>query len=705
MAGRGSSWQSRRTIRLVLAAAACGPLAWESPHAAGTFYVDRNNPSCSDAGPGTQQTPYCAIGAAVSAQGGPSTTLIVAPAVYREQVAVNKSGAAGAPLVLRAEGSGVVVDGADDFSDPDLWDGHAGDAWQASSVSWTPKQVIVDGLRLVASTEPPATLSPGTFRAVAGEGLYVNIGGDNPGDHQAYVGRRNHGFRIASRSWIEVSGFTVARTEDNGIYLLGSSTDVLIAGNTVIHANFSGISVNSCSRVTVSGNMVADSNRNGIYLLNGTTQSVVESNEVARSIRPDGAGINGIRVEEAPGTIVRGNLSHHNQDTGIQINESDDVTSLQNISWANGDHGFDHLQSLRALHVGDVAWSNLRDGFSFEAGSTEGRLYDSIGANNGVATNHYNLFVDGASAAGFASESNLFWNLTAQPPIRIVGAIYATVQAYAAATGQDMQGLQADPLFVDPGAGDFRLRPGSPAIDSADSSVPAWPATDARGGPRVDDPDTPNTGAGGVAFADRGALEYLSDCNGGAGPELEVCDAADNDCDGSIDEDFAVGEACTVGLGACQVTGHTFCAPDGLGPLCDAVPGPPAPEVCDGVDNDCDGVSDNPDPPGPAAVDVTGPAGLVWDALPGATFYQAVRGDLAVLLASVADFTLATTACLGPELVVTSLSDPLVPPVGGAFWYLVRGANCGGSGTYDSGSASQQGSRDAGIAASPQSCP
>ena len=63
-------------------------------------------------------------------------------------------------------------------------------------------------------------------------------------------------------------------------------------------------------------------------------------------------------------------------------------------------------------------------------------------------------------------------------------------------------------LVVDAAAGDFRLAPGSPAIDAARSDIAGWPELDADRMARVDDPSTPNTGAGPVAYADRGALEY-----------------------------------------------------------------------------------------------------------------------------------------------------------------------------------------------------
>ncbi len=72
-------------------------------------------------------------------------------------------------------------------------------------------------------------------------------------------------------------------------------------------------------------------------------------------------------------------------------------------------------------------------------------------------------------------------------------------------------------------------------------------------------------------------------------PEPEVCDGADNDCDGETDEGFAVGEACAIGEGTCAVPGVLACADDG-DVQCDATEREPAVELCgDNQDNDCDG--------------------------------------------------------------------------------------------------------------------
>ena len=59
----------------------------------------------------------------------------------------------------------------------------------------------------------------------------------------------------------------------------------------------------------------------------------------------------------------------------------------------------------------------------------------------------------------------------------------------------------------------------------------------------------------------------------------EICDGIDNDCNGSIDDGFDVGEACTVGTGVCQVTGQIECGGAGNA-ICNAVAGQPSQEIC-----------------------------------------------------------------------------------------------------------------------------
>ena len=70
----------------------------------------------------------------------------------------------------------------------------------------------------------------------------------------------------------------------------------------------------------------------------------------------------------------------------------------------------------------------------------------------------------------------------------------------------------------------------------------------------------------------------------------EKCDGIDNNCNLQTDEDFPdLGSQCAVGFGACMNTGTKVCTGDGLGTVCNATPLTPMPEVCDGLDNNCDG--------------------------------------------------------------------------------------------------------------------
>lgn len=395
---------SREASRLALTAASVLLTAWSLPVHAAIFYA--GSTGCSDSGPGSASQPFCTLARAVEELEA-GDTLNLLDGTFPGPVRVSSSGEPGRPVVIQAapQATPVIEGQGVELHDTGL--------------------VSLIGVQHVA-------LRGLTIRNSAYWCLLISDGQSVVVDKVVIDGCDHGGLVARNTSELQITGTEINRTN-------------LCDGLCVHEA----LTLSNVRDFVVSGCWVHDGTKEGIDAKDGSRSGKIFGNVVQRM-----AAV-AIYLNHATGVEVHDNDINHNEQVGIQLTTGDGATG-------------DPQASQNSIYR-NVIWRNNWDGIHFWTQAPgemrENRIYNNTFHGNGrqailigddaetVRDNviRNNIFMDHplggitGSAAGASIVSNNLFHQSGET------------------VGEDA--VNGDPLFADAAAGDFHLRPGSPAID------------------------------------------------------------------------------------------------------------------------------------------------------------------------------------------------------------------------------------------------
>jgi parallel beta-helix repeat protein len=461
---------------------------------AATYYVDKNASNCSSSGPGSATQPFCSINTAAGLV-APGDTVIVRAASYTQQVNITLSGTASAPINFAGDPGATVTGKQYGFNIAAQW---------VIVQGFIVASTTSDGIRCILCTG--VTIQNNQINDAAGKGLYIRDSAN-----------------------VTLANNVVQRSNTHGIYM-ENDTGFLISGGSVSQSghrvsgqNKKGIYVTACTDSMISGTEVFDNSDIGIYLITNTSRVRVKgtiTHDNARGFERVAAGIE----TQSDGNIIESNISHDNEDSAINMRYGGSNSLVfDNVAYGNGDHGIDVLESPGVTIINNSVFDNVTAGVNVEGNSPGATIVNNISVDNGLNPGTHvvngqvvprtkgDVRVTNTSAQGTTADYNIVYSSTGDYVYQWNGIYYRTLTSLTHDNPSvEVHGILTDPAWVAPASGDFHLAPGSPAIDSANSGMTGYPSVDREGHPRCDDPNTVDTGAGSIGYADRGALEFIA---------------------------------------------------------------------------------------------------------------------------------------------------------------------------------------------------
>jgi hypothetical protein len=413
---------------------------------------------CSDKGSGTDAVPFCTIGAAAAIV-VPGQSIAVLPGTYPENVVINRSGTAAAPIQIE--------------------DGNGGAA--VNSITVTGAQYVTVG-QFSVNTITVANSSHITLYGTNGYG-------PGSGPMVSFTASHDSAYERGTLSPVNRIGVLVDA-----------------ASNAISISDVQNSAGDSATGTSI-GFAIAGSNTT---LTNDTTLSHLVGIDISGA---DDTVIGGTQEDNLPtGIGVEATASHttitraylvSNRGDGIDVVGAADTTMSDDVSMDNGGAGFDVADATNTALSNDESESDCV-GVQVGGASVATSVQNNIVADNRnfcpTGDTAAAIAVTGAAISGTTVDYNTVYDTYAMwsPPYIWDGVPLASVAAFQQASGQGTHDMPGDQCRCD-----------NAYVDSANSAAPGYPASDIGGRTREDDPAIADTGAGPVTDADRGPTETV----------------------------------------------------------------------------------------------------------------------------------------------------------------------------------------------------
>lgn len=329
---------------------------------------------------------------------------------------------------------------------------------------------VEPGQQYSAGADITTSGTPGAPITIVGDeaDTFVSIGG--------FVATQ-HLFTVTGASNIVIKSFFGTSTGD--AVLVDDSSDVTVENLNIDIFGGSGGGIHvtgDSSQVTIERNAVDVTVGSAIAVDPGSSAAagpgdVISTNEVLDSAGP------GISVQSAPNADVTSNTVQNACHTGIAVTGTSTGASIENNIVQNLVSGSLPIEPTVPCLASTGPAAGVEVDSTAVSGTTEN--YDIVDPIESGAVPY-------------------LWS----------GTSYGSASALHTGTGQGSADINAASLGSDNGPGWAGPAEHSPAIDSANAAAPGELTTDIAGSVRVDDPLVADTGVGGSAVYDRGAIEY-----------------------------------------------------------------------------------------------------------------------------------------------------------------------------------------------------